>query len=212
MAIFGILIAESLYQYRGADRPVMAIVHVTRPGIESFFPFHAISCSKHACLVRLHIRSSQNILINLDFDSTSADEGRCFAKTSSGQRLECTIAQSGRYSYGDDVRPYIQIKDPEWILPLPDDLYTPRMLMATILGSLAMGRNTAWTYVGIMVTLWAGFNFLYNAEMRRQAHLDDLLDGANSTIEPTLFLMLGGAMTIFVVFYVFLMVSGILLV
>lgn len=169
----GILIAESLYNYRSPLRTNMTAVLV-EDGREQFFPINSVLCyAETSCIIRLLPFAYEDVRVSISFDPPASPYGECTAESFSGVSLICNLNQSFNYLYGKSTRPYIQIEDRDRVLDIPNlsRLYGMRMRIATVLGSLALGRISHWMPVMLMFSMWVGLNVVNRLERRREENL-----------------------------------------
>lgn len=168
---FGIIILLVLFfvayavHYRQSDTFIRAIALVQN-GRTLYLPQHRWSCAEDGgCTVRLN---DDVLHVAATFQPAGSPFGQCQARYD-GRVVPCTVRQHYYYRFGDTMRPYLVLQANADVLPLTA-WQVIRFRVETIVATLALGEESAWTLVTGAAALAAGglaFRFIRQAFVRR---------------------------------------------
>lgn len=117
-----------------------------------YLPKSLWSCSKNgSCLAQLNGVALQ---IETTFRPAGSPFGECRARYGA-HSLECTVRQHYYYRFGETMRPYLVLTDDAEAISLTVWQAT-RFRVETVLATLALGEESAWTIVTGAIALAAG--------------------------------------------------------
>lgn len=154
-ALLSLLLALYVISYRSWAVPIQALLLV-KDGRMLYLPQSVWSCSETgACVAQLN----GNVLrIEATFRPAGSPIGECRARYGD-HPLACAVRQHYYYRVGETMRPYLVLTDDARVISLTT-WQAARFRVETILATLALGEESAWTFVtGAVALATGGFAF-----------------------------------------------------